>query len=86
MCEDYRASAGVDLEHDRADRDGGRMLRQPLLVLWGRQGVIQRCFQPLAEWRRVARDVSGEALPCGHYIAEEAPAALLARIVPFFAA
>jgi haloacetate dehalogenase len=86
LCEDYRASAGVDLEHDRADRDAGRMLRQPLLVLWGRQGVIQRCFQPLAEWRRVARDVSGEALPCGHYIAEEAPAALLARIVPFFAA
>ena len=86
LCEDYRASAGVDLEHDRADRDAGRMLRQPLLALWGRQGVIQRCFQPLVEWRRVARDVSGEALPCGHYIAEEAPAALLARVVPFFTA
>ena len=85
LCEDYRASAGVDLEHDRADREAGRMLRQPLLVLWGQQGVIQRCFQPLAEWRRVARDVNGEALPCGHYIAEEAPMALLARIVPFFA-
>ena len=84
MCEDYRASAGIDLEHDRADREAGRMLRQPLLVLWGEQGVVHRCFQPLAEWRRVARDVAGEALPCGHYIAEEAPAQLLDRVVPFF--
>lgn len=84
VCEDYRASAGIDLVHDRADRDDGRMLAQPLLVLWGAQGVIERCFDPLSEWRRVARDVSGEALPCGHYIAEEAPTALLERVEPFF--
>jgi len=83
LCEDYRASAGIDLEHDRADRDAGRMLQQPLLALWGEQGVVHRCFRPLDEWRRVARDVSGEALPCGHYIAEEAPEALLARVTPF---
>ena len=84
VCEDYRASAGIDLDLDRADRAAGRMLQAPLLVLWGRLGVVERCFQPLAEWRRVARDVHGEALPCGHYIAEEAPAALLDRVVPFF--
>ena len=85
LCEDYRASAGIDLEHDRADRDAGRSLQTPLLALWGAQGVIERCFHPLAEWRRVAREVSGEALPCGHYIAEEAPGSLLARVLPFLA-
>ena len=83
LCEDYRAAAGIDLELDRADREAGRLLQQPLMVLWGEQGVINRCFQPLVEWRRVARDVTGEALPCGHYIAEEAPEELLPRIVPF---
>ncbi|MBA3596560.1 MAG: alpha/beta hydrolase [Methylibium sp.] len=83
LCEDYRASAGIDLEHDRADRDAGRLLEQPLLALWGEQGVVHRCFRPLDEWRRVARDVKGEALACGHYIPEEAPEALLASVVPF---
>lgn len=83
LCEDYRASAGIDLDHDRADRDAGRVVESPLLVLWGEQGVVHRCFQPLAEWRRVARQVTGEALPCGHYIAEEAPQALLDRVLPF---
>jgi haloacetate dehalogenase len=83
LCEDYRASAGIDLEHDAADRDAGVLVDQPLLALWGAQGVVHRCFQPLAEWRRVARDVTGSALDCGHYIAEEAPEALLARVVPF---
>ncbi len=84
-CEDYRAAASIDLEHDRADRAAGRMLELPLMVLWGKQGIVERCFKPLDEWRRVARDVRGEALPCGHYIAEEAPDALLAEVLPFFA-
>ena len=83
LCEDYRASAGIDLLHDRADRDAGRRLNQPLMALWGAEGVIQRCFYPLAEWQRVASDVCGQALPCGHYIAEEAPEALLAAALPF---
>ena len=83
VCEDYRAAAGIDLDHDRADRDAGRRLTVPLLALWGEQGVVHRCFRPLDEWRRVAESVEGEALPCGHYIAEEAPDALLARVLPF---
>jgi haloacetate dehalogenase len=83
ICEDYRASAGIDLDHDRADRAAGRLLQQPLLALWGEQGVVHRCFRPLEEWRRVARDVAGEPLPCGHYIAEEAPEQLLAKVIPF---
>ncbi len=85
-CEDYRAAATIDLDHDRADRDAGRKLTMPLLALWGEEGVVHRCFQPLAEWQRVAQDVQGGPLPCGHYIAEEAPDALLARVMPFLAA
>ena len=84
VCEDYRAAAGIDLDHDRVDRAAGSRLTTPLLVLWGRDGVIESCFQPLDEWRRVALDVRGEALPCGHYIPEEAPAPLLERVEPFF--
>ena len=85
LCEDYRAAAGIDLEHDRADREAGRLLQMPLLVLWGEQGVIHRCFQPLQEWRKLAAKVDGTALPCGHYIAEEAPEVLLAHAMPFLA-
>jgi len=85
LCEDYRASAGIDLKHDGEDRDAGRQLSMPLLVLWGEHGVVHRCFQPLAEWRRVAAHVEGHPLPCGHYIAEEAPEVLLERVTPFFA-
>ena len=85
LCEDYRASAGIDLEHDRADRDAGRKLERPLLALWGEHGVVQRCFDPLAEWQRIARDVQGGSLSCGHYIAEETPELLLARVMPFLA-
>ncbi len=83
LCEDYRAAAGIDLEHDRADIAQGRRLAMPLLVLWGEQGVVHRCFEPLREWRSVADRVAGEALPCGHYIPEEAPEQLLARALPF---
>ncbi len=83
MCEDYRAAAGIDLDHDRADREQGLRLKLPLMVLWGAEGVVHRCFRPLDEWRRVAEDVRGEALPCGHYIPEEAPEALLDRAMPF---
>ncbi|WP_027863938.1 alpha/beta fold hydrolase [Massilia alkalitolerans] len=86
ICEDYRAAAGIDLEHDRADRDAGRRIETPLLALWGAQGVVQRCFDPLLEWRKVAMRVEGEALDCGHYIPEEAPEALLARTLPFLLA
>jgi len=86
LCEDYRASAGIDLEHDRADRAAGRKLGMPLLVLWGEEGVVHRCFEPLAEWQRAANDVRGRPLPCGHYIAEEAPQALLDAVLPFLQA
>jgi haloacetate dehalogenase len=84
ICEDYRASATIDLVHDRADIAAGRRLEQPLRVLWGEHGAVGQCFQVLDLWRERARDVSGMSLPCGHYIAEEAPALLLAHALDFF--
>jgi haloacetate dehalogenase len=86
VCEDYRASATIDLEHDRADRSAGRLLPMPLHVLWGEQGTVGACFDVLTLWRDVATQVSGRALDCGHYIAEEQPAALLEEIDQFLGA
>ncbi len=83
ICEDYRAAATIDLEHDRADRDAGRKVMQPLQVLWGENGIIEKCFKPLEDWSRVAVNVRGGSVPCGHYIPEEAPEALLAAALPF---
>ena len=83
LCEDYRAGASIDLDHDRIDRAAGRKLSMPMLVLWGEQGVVHRCFAPLEEWSRAALDVRGGPLPCGHYIAEEAPERLLDEVLPF---
>ncbi len=85
ICEDYRASAGIDLEHDRADREKGHKVLAPLRVLWGAEGAVGRCFPVLDLWREAAADVSGKALDCGHYIAEEQPAKLLEEMRAFFA-
>jgi haloacetate dehalogenase len=84
ICADYRASAGIDLEHDQADVDAGRRLAMPLRVLWGEHGAVGRCFDVPALWRAVATDFTGRSLPCGHYIAEEAPALLLDESLTFF--
>ncbi|MDM0046359.1 alpha/beta hydrolase [Variovorax dokdonensis] len=84
LCEDYRASASIDLEHDRADIAAGLRLQQPLRVLWGEHGVVGRCFDVLALWRERADVVSGQSLPCGHYIPEEAPDLLAREAVSFF--
>jgi len=83
ICEDYRASAGIDLEHDRVDLAAGRRLIMPLMVLWGQQGVINRCFNPMQDWKPWATDLQFHAVHCGHYIAEEAPMALLDAALPF---
>lgn len=79
-CEDYRASATIDITHDEADLD--RRIEAPLLVLWGDKGIIGRCFDPLALWRQRARRVVGGPLHCGHYIPEEAPDAVLDAVLP----
>ncbi|GAA1908446.1 alpha/beta hydrolase [Lapillicoccus jejuensis] len=86
MCEDYRASAGPDLELDRADREAGRVVTTPLRVLWGARGIVERYFDPLALWSALATDVSGRALDCGHYLPEEAPAEVLTDVQEEFLA
>ena len=83
LCEDYRASASIDLIHDQLDIDTKNFLHQPLLVLWGEQGVVNQCFEPLKEWSKLAVNVKGHALPCGHYIPEEAPELLLNQVQSF---
>ncbi|MFQ5773615.1 MAG: alpha/beta fold hydrolase [Kiloniellaceae bacterium] len=80
-CEDYRAAATIDLAHDRADLD--RKIACPLLVLWGARGVVERCYDVLALWRERAADVRGRALPCGHFLPEEAPEETLAELLAF---
>ncbi len=71
-CEDYRASAGIDLEHDRASRARGDKVACDMLVLWGQRGVVEKMFKPLALWQaQCAGHVSGQAVPAGHFIPEE---------------
>ncbi len=84
ICEDYRAAATIDLEHDRADVAAGRKLEQPLRVLWGEHGAVGTCFDVMSLWHERATQASGLSLPCGHYIAEEAPGLLLQQIQLFF--
>lgn len=83
LCADYRASAAIDLQHDQADVDAGRRLQMPLRVLWGEHGVVARCFDVPALWRAAATDYTGRGVPCGHYIAEEAPGLLLDDALSF---
>lgn len=80
-CEDYRAAASIDLEHDEADLE--RRIASPLLALWGSKGIIDRCFSPLSDWQERAGSVDAKALDCGHYLPEEAPDALLEELFTF---
>jgi haloacetate dehalogenase len=83
MCEDYRAAASIDLEHDRAD--GARGIECALHVLWGDRGVVHRLFKPLEDWREKALGtVTGRAVPCGHFIPEELPQTLVDEALAFF--
>lgn len=82
ICEDYRAAASIDLDHDRHDRD--RKFSAPLLALWGGRGTVGALYDVLETWREKASDVRGHPIDCGHTPQEEAPDALLAALVPFF--
>ena len=84
ICEDYRASNTIDLVHDRADIAAGNKFTQPLRILWGEHGAVGQCFDVLKLWREQATLVSGISLPCGHYIAEEAPELLISQALDFF--
>ncbi|HXR56522.1 MAG TPA: alpha/beta hydrolase [Casimicrobiaceae bacterium] len=80
-CEDYRASASIDLEHDAGNET--HRVACPLLVLWGERGVVNRLCKPLDDWRAVADDVRGRTLPAGHYLAEEVPGETLRELKAF---
>ena len=82
-CEDYRAAATINLEHDATDADAGRRVTCPLLVLWGEHGAMNRLYDVLASWREVADDARGHTVPCGHFLPEEAPGQTLAALLPF---
>ena len=83
ICEDYRAAASIDLEHDAVDTGAGRKLEMPLLVLWGSKGVVGELYDVLATWRAVAADVRGRPLDCGHSPQEERPAQTAAALIEF---
>jgi haloacetate dehalogenase len=84
-CADYRAGATVDVEHDRADREAGRRIRCPVLILWGRGFLSKKTGSPLAVWREWADQVSEVALDCGHFVVEEQPDAAAMALEEFFA-
>ncbi len=85
MCEDYRAAASIDLVHDQADRKEGRKLEMPVRALWGEHGLVNQCFTPVADWQAVSNEeVTGRAVPCGHYIPEELPELVIQEAKAFF--
>jgi haloacetate dehalogenase len=81
MCEDYRAGASIDLDHDKADLD--KKIACPLFVLWGSKAPMGRLFDVLAIWRERAATVSGRSLPTGHNLQEDAPALVAADVRSF---
>jgi haloacetate dehalogenase len=83
-CEDYRAGATIDLEHDRADREAGRKIGCPTLVVWGRRYLTVKASSPLDVWRGWATDVRDVPLDCGHFLAEEEPEACASALRDFF--
>jgi len=84
MCEDYRAAASIDLEHDAADLD--HRIRCPLNVLWAQDGAMDRLYDVLAIWRERGRNVTGKGMPGGHNMQEGAPNEVLAELRAFLKA
>lgn len=84
ICEDYRAAATIDMEHDRESRAEGHKIACPVKVLWGARGLVGALYEPLGVWRNYcAGELSGHALESGHYLPEEAPEATLAALRAF---
>ncbi|RAZ90376.1 alpha/beta hydrolase [Mesorhizobium hawassense] len=88
ICEEYRAAASLDREHDRADREAGRRIGCPMLALWSEHGALAEWYGqeggPLALWRNWADDVSSGAPPGGHFFPEESPIETAATLDAFF--
>jgi haloacetate dehalogenase len=87
ICEDYRATFGIDLAMDTQDFAAGRTIACPALILWGETGGVGRNHEPAQVWNRYASDIRGaKALPCGHYLSEEAPEETYRELRSFFLA
>jgi haloacetate dehalogenase len=84
MCEDYRAGAYADFEHDKADRDAGNRITAPLLALWGGAGIAAAAATPLDTWKTWAANVRGQAIASGHFLPEENPQATAHALLAFF--
>jgi len=89
ICEEYRAAATLDREHDKADQIGGRRIASPLLALWSARGALDTWYAeaagPIALWRAWSLDVQGHALDAGHFFPEEAPEQTADALDRFFA-
>lgn len=81
MCEDYRASAGIDMQHDEADLD--RKITCPLHVLWASDGAMGRMYDVLKIWKDRGTQVTGMALTGGHNLHEGNPTGVLGQLLPF---
>ncbi len=82
-CEDYRAGATIDDEHDQQTADTGGRILCPLLTVWGAAGIAQSSDTPLTVWQRWAADVEGGSTQSGHFMAEEDPDGLMENLLPF---
>ena len=72
ICEDYRASATIDMEMDKADRE--QIIQVPVLALWGKDGVVGKLWDVMSGWQERAANVEGFAVnECGHFVPEEQP-------------
>ena len=78
------ARAEIDCQLDQADLEAGRKIGCPVLAIWGDRGRSHKRRQVLDTWRRWADDVRGAGLPCGHFLAEEAPDETRAALERFF--
>jgi len=80
-CDDYRAAAGIDLQHDR---EKSKKLGMPTLVLWGAEGFVGQHYDVLKEWQDFTTQLQGEGLPCGHFLPEEQPQRTCDALTEFF--
>ncbi|HLI85235.1 MAG TPA: alpha/beta hydrolase [Bryobacteraceae bacterium] len=86
MCEDYRASASIDLKNDQADIQAGKKIQCPLLTLWAAKGAMGRLYDVLGIWKEEGVEVSGKGLPGNHSLQESAPKETLEEIRRFLKA